>query len=417
MTTATSPGRPPAAERQRPDTVEAAARYLRAGAGDRRGVLITGAGTKLGWGGPVTAPMVELDTSRLDQIIDYRPSDMTVAVQAGTPLNTLQGVLAEHGQWLAIDPPTEAAGATVGGLLATGDAGPCRLRYGTLRDLAIGCTVVLADGVVAHAGGHVIKNVAGYDLTKLMHGSLGTLALIGEVVLRLQPVPEATRTISCRLSAVAAVWATLAVIGSGVEPSATEWYGAGSGPGVLLVRLDGTQRSIEPAAAVVLQQLREVNAVDLQILTVDDAVEQWRRAAETTTGGGRCHPAADGAATVRLGTLPDQLPLVVEQLDTLGSRHQVRFELTSSTGIGLHTVRLTGPVASLAALIDDLGAVLQRQLGGTLTLRDRDRDVDQLRGTSAPMPDPPPTAGLQRAVKDHFDPGHRLAPGRFAPWF
>ncbi len=406
-----------ARDRQSPSDVTAAARLLRDGAGDRATVLLTGAGTKLGWGGPVIAPDLELDTRRMDHLIGYRPGDMTVAVQAGMPLTALQAILAEHGQWLAIDPPTEAAGATIGGLLAAGDAGPRRFRHGTLRDLAIGCTLALADGTIAHAGGHVIKNVAGYDLTKLLHGSLGTIALIGEVVLRLNPVPAETRTVMSSLTPLAAIGATVAVITSGVEPSAVEWYGPPSGTGTLLVRLDGTARSVEAAAARTVQRLHEAGADDAGVLAGDDATEFWARAAAGASSHSRDAGASrDQTATIRLGTLPDQLPRMAERLTALADRHQVAVWLTSSTGIGVHTVRLTGPTAGRAAVIDELGAAVQ-QLDGTLALHDRDPGLDRFRGTTAPMPEPPPTAGLQRAIKDRFDPDHRLAPGRFAPWF
>ncbi|GAB3918822.1 FAD-linked oxidase [Microlunatus endophyticus] len=396
-------------DHQSPTDLEAAARLLRDTAGERVRILISGAGSKLGWAGPVDSPDLEISTAGLDQLIDYRPGDMTVAVQAGMPLDALQPVLAEHGQWLAIDPPTQAAGATIGGLLVSGDAGPCRLRHGTLRDLSIGCTLVLADGTIARAGGHVIKNVAGYDLTKLMHGSLGTLALVVEVVLRLNPLPAASRTILCKLDATGGIRATAAVIGSGVEPSAVEWSGTPSGTGNLLVRLDGTARTIEALSDHAVRALRDSGAHNPEIVSEAPSTPSGISGPELVAG----QPAP---ATVCLGTLPDQLPMIAEKIDKLADRHQVAVSMISSTGLGLHTARLSGPIAAQAAMVDELGAVVQH-LGGSLALRDRDPELDRVRGTSAPMPEQPPAAALQRAVKDRFDPDHRLAPGRFAPWF
>jgi glycolate oxidase FAD binding subunit len=128
-------------------------------------VYFAGASTKAAWGGAAAPADLTVSTAGLTELISHRPGDMTAAVGAGLSLKALQATLAEHGQWLAIDPASEAAGCTIGGLLATGEAGPRRLRYGTMRDLAIGATVVLADGTIAHSGSHVIKNVAGYDLT------------------------------------------------------------------------------------------------------------------------------------------------------------------------------------------------------------------------------------------------------------
>ena len=137
-----------------------------------------------------------LDTTGLSGVIQHNPGDMTVAVHAGTPLRELAAELAPHGQQVSFDAARVAAGATVGGLVATADSGPSALATGSLRDLVIGVTLVLADGTVARSGGHVIKNVAGYDLAKLLHGSFGTLGVLAEVVLRLHPVPKASATVA-----------------------------------------------------------------------------------------------------------------------------------------------------------------------------------------------------------------------------
>jgi glycolate oxidase FAD binding subunit len=163
---------------------------------DSAGTLaVTGAGTAAGWAGELGPVDAVLDLGGLTGVIDHNPADMTVSVRAGTPLRELNDELAEHGQHVALDAARVADGATVGGLLATADAGPGALVHGSLRDLVIGATLVLADGTVARSGGHVIKNVAGYDLTKLVHGAYGTLAVVAEVVLRLHPVPRAVATL------------------------------------------------------------------------------------------------------------------------------------------------------------------------------------------------------------------------------
>ncbi|MDQ3103832.1 MAG: FAD-binding oxidoreductase, partial [Actinomycetota bacterium] len=173
-------------------------------------LLVRGAATKLDWAGRVTDPDLVVDTAALQGMLTHNPADMTASVRAGTPLQVLQETLAEEGQWLALDPPSASVGATVGGLLAAGDSGPSRLRYGGLRDLVIGVTLVLADGTLARAGSHVIKNVAGYDLSKLVHGSLGSLAVIAEVIVRLHPRPPASATAVGPADAAQATAATLA---------------------------------------------------------------------------------------------------------------------------------------------------------------------------------------------------------------
>lgn len=135
---------------------------------------------------------VVVSTSRLDRILEHAAGDLTATVEAGVRLSHLQSVLAEHGQMLALDPPGDP---TIGACLADNLSGPRRHRYGTVRDLVLGVTVVLPDGTVANSGGKVVKNVAGYDLGKLFCGSRGTLGLIARVSLRLHPRPRVARTL------------------------------------------------------------------------------------------------------------------------------------------------------------------------------------------------------------------------------
>ena len=151
-----------------------------------------GGGTKQSWGNP-TKTNIHLNLTRLNQVIEHPWQDLTCTVQAGCTWATLQNTLKKHGQFVALDPlwPDRA---TVGGILATNDSGALRHRYGSLRDLVIGMTIVLADGTIARSGGKVVKNVAGYDLCKLLTGSLGTLAVITEATFRLHPLPQHTQT-------------------------------------------------------------------------------------------------------------------------------------------------------------------------------------------------------------------------------
>jgi glycolate oxidase FAD binding subunit len=135
---------------------------------------------------------VVVSTERLDRILEHEAGDLTATVEAGIRLSALNARLAEAGQMLALDPPGDP---TVGACLAANLSGPRRHRYGAARDLVLGVTVVLADGTVASSGGKVVKNVAGYDLSKLFCGSAGTLGLIARVSLRLHPLPAAERTL------------------------------------------------------------------------------------------------------------------------------------------------------------------------------------------------------------------------------
>src|SRR2546429_2584247 len=151
-------------------------------------VIPRGGGTKLGWGNSPARADVILSTARMTEIIEHAWADLTVTVEAGCTIQRLQETLGQHGQRLALDPlwPEKA---TVGGVLSTNDSGALRLRFGALRDLIIGVTIALPDGTLASSGGKVVKNVAGYDLPKLVTGAFGTLGVITRAVFRLHPLP------------------------------------------------------------------------------------------------------------------------------------------------------------------------------------------------------------------------------------
>ena len=194
---------------------------------------IEGRGTRP-WGEPVAAEPVS--TLGLDRIVAHEPEDFTAVLQAGVPVSEAQSVFAEAGQMLAIDPPGDG---TVGGLFATADSGPLRHRYGAPRDLIIGVELALADGTVAHGGGRVIKNVAGYDLPKLATGSYGTLGVITEVAVRLHPLPSAHATAVLRGDADALQAHAIACGSKPLEAECVDvrWEGT---EGMVLVRFAGS---------------------------------------------------------------------------------------------------------------------------------------------------------------------------------
>lgn len=398
--TATTDPNPHGATVHRPTSVDEAANVLR---GSRGGVLFRGAGTKLDWAAHPRDPELVVETGGLDRLLDHNPADMTASLQAGMSLRALQNRLAETRQWLALDPATEPDGATIGGLLATGESGPRRLRYGALRDLVIGVTLVLADGTVAHGGGHVIKNVAGYDLTKLTYGSLGTLGLIAEVVVRLHPRPETSATVVVDASAREATALSLDLLGSPLEPSAVDWVGDPRGDasaGRLAVRFEGTAAGV--AAQVAAFGERAAGAAP-EALAGGDEVDLWGRYAAARR-------AEAGQSTAFAGTLPGHLSAVATALADAAGAAGVDVSLASHSALGLHTARFSGPPAQQAAAFDRWRRDVLA-LGGTVLLRDRPHDV-----TVDPLGPPPSSVGLMRALKARLDPDGRCAPGRLAPW-
>src|SRR5438132_1952740 len=178
-----------------PANAEEMAKVLKTATNAGLQVIPRGGGTKLDWGNPPRGAQLIISTGRLNHVVEHAWGDMTATVEAGCTVQQLQQTLAEHGQRLALDPlwPEKA---TIGGILRSEESGPLRIRFGSLRDLIIGITLVLPDGTVAKSGGKVVKNVAGYDLPKLATGSLGTLAVITQAVFRLHPLPHETRTLT-----------------------------------------------------------------------------------------------------------------------------------------------------------------------------------------------------------------------------
>ena len=206
-----------------PGTAEQIAEVLRFANENGLSVVPTGGGSKLGWGNRVT-PEIFLDMKRMNAVREHAWQDLTCTVEAGCAWAAMVRELAQHGQMVALDPlwPDRA---TVGGVVATNDSGTLRVRYGGLRDLVIGMTIVLADGTIAKTGGKVVKNVAGYDLHKLMTGSFGTLGVITEVNFRLHPVEQHAEewTIEGDTDALSAVM--MRVLASTMQVSAMQLRG------------------------------------------------------------------------------------------------------------------------------------------------------------------------------------------------
>ena len=186
-----------------PTTQEALSQFLAKNfAGPKRALTPTGGRTAFDFGGSLWKPAVAVDMTRLDRVVDYPARDMTITVEAGLRIDRLAEVLRVEGQRLPIDVP-QSDRATLGGALATNTSGPRRFGYGTFRDYVIGLTAMTAEGRVFHSGGRVVKNVAGYDLCKLMVGSLGTLAVETQVTLKLKPLPESSILVAAGFGNVA----------------------------------------------------------------------------------------------------------------------------------------------------------------------------------------------------------------------
>jgi glycolate oxidase FAD binding subunit len=361
-------------------------------------VLFRGGGTKLDWGATPTPASRVIETSSLDRLVEWNAADMTATVQAGMPLARLQAELGRKGQWLAVDPPLgEEEAATIGGIIAANDAGPRRYRFGSVRELVIGMVFVLSDGVVARSGGKVIKNVAGYDMTRLFCGSLGTLGLIAQVTVRLHPVSQEARTIRVGADCAAASTLLAGLQAVPVEPVAIDWA-----RGLLLVRLEGRKAGVE-SQALTVGSLAGRAGLEAEVLTGAAQDEAWRGIDVELHG-------LAGETVIRGATLPDGLGRAEAALRAAAEGAGVSASLHSHAGLGLHTARIAGgDAAAHAAAVESWRRALVG-LGGHAVVRRRAEGVEPLVSIFGGDPS---AAAVMRRLKQALDPADRCAPGRW----
>ena len=191
---------------------------LRFAAAQHLSVIPAGSGSKLQSGNPPEKVDIVLAMTRINEVVEYEPADLTVTVEAGIQLTALQEKLADNGQFLPLNPPY-ASRCTLGGIVAANASGSLRLRYGTARNLVLGLRVVHASGTVVKSGGKVVKNVAGYDVNKLYIGSFGTLGILTEMTLKLSPIPARQALLTAQFHDVQAAAKTgLSIVGSQTLP-------------------------------------------------------------------------------------------------------------------------------------------------------------------------------------------------------
>ena len=231
-----------------PESPEELAQILADASRDRQLIVLRGGGSKLGWGRVPSRVDLVIGTEKLNRLLAHRHGDMTVTAQAGMPLAELNRRLAEHRQYLPIESAFEPA--TIGGIVATNDSGPIRHRFGTPRDLLIGVTLAMTDGRLVKAGGTVVKNVAGYDLGKLVSGSHGTLAAIVDATFKLLPIPLASTTLVATYADGNALAHDVTVLsGSQVELSAFDMSVSNEGRWILLMRMASSPAATAAQAA------------------------------------------------------------------------------------------------------------------------------------------------------------------------
>jgi glycolate oxidase FAD binding subunit len=357
-------------------------------------VIPGGGGTKLGWGNPPARADLILSLARLDEIIEHAWADLTVTVEAGCTVQKLQETLAQHGQRLALDPlwPQKA---TIGGVLSTNDSGALRLRFGALRDLIIGVTIALPDGTLASSGGKVVKNVAGYDLPKLVTGALGTLGVITRAVFRLHPLPHGTRALSiATANAEEAQRIVLGIQESKLAHTSLQSHFSGDAPPVSDILFEGTEAGLN-AQEVQLRKLCVNAAVSEASPSTWTAREKLWALAEPTN-----------IAMVKISILPASLARTIQLVEHIANEKLRWNALMYATGIGC--VRLEGNPSSLRDVLQALRGELETRDGSVVALHRPEKmpAFDVWGSTSDALP-------LMKAVKQQLDPKNTLNPGRF----
>jgi glycolate oxidase FAD binding subunit len=365
----------------RPTTVDDVAELLREAAAAGRSVVAVGGGTKTSWAARPAACDLVLDTTGLDRVVEHVAGDLVVVAQAGVRLADLQSHVGQAGQLLGLDPPEP--GATLGGVVSANASGPRRLRYGTVRDLLIGVTVVLADGTVASAGGKVVKNVAGYDLGKLYTGAHGSLGVVVSTTWRLHPVPPARAVVVLDLPDVAAA-GPLAVrlARSTLTPSAVELFATAGGEGQLVVLFESIPQSVQAQAEAAVALL------DGGAVTPDLPRAFGQR------------PGGPDDVLLRLAHVPTALPTALAALP-------VGTEVAASAVTGVAYAAVPAPAAATA--LPALREAMAPYDGTVVVLRAPDGVRAQL-DHWGPVGD---GLALMRRVKERFDPERRMSPGRF----
>jgi glycolate oxidase FAD binding subunit len=381
-----------------PETIGDAASRIAESERAEEAVAFIGGGTDLEIGSPPDRIDVVIRTEKLDRIVEHAPSDQIVAVEAGTTLARVQEVVGAHGQRLALDPPRPDR-ATIGGIVAANAFGPLRTRYGSVRDLIIGISIIRADGVIAHGGGKVVKNVAGFDLPKLMVGSLGTLGMIATATFRLHPLPEASETLLIRKRSAAAVRNLIADMRAAQLEAAAVVAIADGTAFDIAVRFEG----FPPGVVAQRDRLSLLHRASggCEVLDVDGARQVWLRH-DAIRGG--------GPLKIKIAALPSSIEMVTSSVvaPLLGGLSGAGFVWYPVSGLGF----ISGAPASderTAAAIRGAREMLANARG-SLTIEAAPAGIRRLVSTWG---EGGGALSLMYATKQKFDPGRRLAPGRF----
>ena len=391
----------------RPASIDHVAAVLAIAWDENLAVVPRGAGTALGLGAAPSRVDVVLDLTGLDHVLEDNPDDLTVSVEAGMTAGGLAERLAGRRQWLPMDPPGWRR-RTLGGMIATNAAGPLRARYGALRDLVLGVRFVQADGVVTWGGARVVKSVTGYDVPKLMVGALGTLGVLCELTLRLQPMPEAEQTWLAPFTSVEAAQAFAArVVNSPLQPMRLELLNEAA---LRVCQAPSAPFGVAVAIGSAHPAVREQGEA-LAVLASGEKVRVAAVGEDLWTRYDAALTPAEDEVILRIGSLPSRLADTVEVIERAFPAAERAVLITGCASLGSLRVAITGAdVETVKQLVEEMRG-LTADFGGAVVVESAPTNVRAAFDPWGPVE--PAALGLMRAIKQEFDARGVLNPGRF----
>jgi glycolate oxidase FAD binding subunit len=366
---------------------------------DRIAMVPMGSGSKLDWGAPVSQPAVFICTEHLNQVVDHAIGDLTVTAQSGIKFEALQSILKQSGQFLAIDPSCPSG--TMGGIVATGDSGALRHRYNSVRDMVLGIEFVRSDGKIVKAGGRVVKNVAGYDLMKLLTGSYGTLGILTQITVRLYPNQEVSQTILLAGDAEILQRAIQRILNSGLTPSAMDLLSLGTMVALdlgssmgLLIQFQGLTESVQEQCDRVLE-LGKSLFLNTNIQTIDQLL--WNQVSNSIS-----QPMVQGNVVCKWAVRSNQTVSTLLQVQAMVPDAIARFHVSGGLGQLQLKGDVSGDVVQKIRSICELNGGFLSILTAPSSLKSQ-LDVWGFRGNGE---------SWMRSIQQQFDPLNILSPGR-----
>lgn len=367
-------------------------------------ILPFGNGSKVSWGGLVNKVDLAISTQNINSLIEHAVGDLTITIESGMKLVEVQEILGKENQFLPIDPAFPET-ATIGGIIATADTGSWRQRYGGIRDMVLGISFVRADGEIAKGGGRVVKNVAGYDLMKLLTGSFGTLGVISQVTLRTYPLPPDSQTILLTGDNQVIATAAQTLRNSSLSPTKADLLSQGvvkalglPGGFGLILRFQSLTASVE-AQCQQMQELCEELGLQTTLYQGESEEKLWQELTSLVV-----NPTSQQSVTCKVGVLPSTAMATLAYLD----------EVTSKEGLGL--IYNGSGIGKLHFNSEKSSTYLQKlrlscqQNQGFLTILNSPTELKQ---KIEPWGYTGNAMAMMKSLKEKFDPQNILSPSRF----